>query len=305
MKVLKQWLHRHAAACSCTFTAILIVTAASTLPVRGHPAEPYRISLSTEKLHTGDVAFLEASPARDIVFIRGSFQNRNLAFFKSADNGTLCAFVAVDLDDAPGDKPLQVTVAGSSGRETVTRLSVHVLEKKFPVQRLTLPESKVTLGKKSLERHQRERTAVRNVLAKISREKLWGTSFSRPVPGDISTPFGVRRILNSKPRSPHTGVDFRGAEGTPVAASGDGIVVFTGNHYFSGNSVYIDHGTGIVTMYFHLAAIHVTSGERVTRGRTIGLVGSTGRATGPHLHWGVRIDGQRVDPLSFLALFSR
>ena len=124
-----------------------------------------------------------------------------------------------------------------------------------------------------------------------------------PLKGDILSPFGVRRILNNQPRSPHSGVDLRAKEGAPVQASGDGIVAYVGEHYFSGKSIYLDHGMGIISMYFHLSKIQVKKGEKVALGSVIGRVGQTGRATGPHLHWGIRIKGNRVDPFSLVRLF--
>ena len=107
-------------------------------------------------------------------------------------------------------------------------------------------------------------------------DRVWQSSFNRPVAGEVSTPFGVRRLLNGKPRSSHSGIDFRGRAGEPVAVSSDGVVILTGEHFFAGNSVYVDHGMGIITMYFHLSEIQVKKGEKVRAGQIIGLVGSTG-----------------------------
>jgi len=107
------------------------------------------------------------------------------------------------------------------------------------------------------------------------------------------------------PKNHHTGIDIKAPAGTPIAASSDGRVLYTGRFSLSGNSIFIDHGTGICTMYFHLASIEVQSGQKVKKGDAIGTVGSTGRSTGPHLHWGVRVNNQRVDPLALVALFKK
>ena len=136
-----------------------------------------------------------------------------------------------------------------------------------------------------------------NILA-----KLFNSKFMMPIDTEISTPFGVKRFINKKPKNPHSGIDFKSSMHEPVKSINQGIVVFTGNHFFSGNSVYVDHGLGIISMYFHLSEIKVKKGDEVNVGDIIGLVGSTGRSTGPHLHWGVRINNIRVDPLSLIKL---
>jgi len=118
-----------------------------------------------------------------------------------------------------------------------------------------------------------------------------------PVDGELGSGFGLRRIINEAPRSPHSGQDIKAAAYTPVVSSNRGKVALVGEFFFGGNSVFIDHGQGLYTMYFHLSRVNVREGDVVRRGDTVGLVGSTGRALGPHLHWGARISGARVDPL--------
>jgi len=131
---------------------------------------------------------------------------------------------------------------------------------------------------------------------------LWRGPFLRPIEGEIVGPFGRRSIINDQPRASHSGVDMKAQEGTPVKSMNDGRVVLTVDHFFSGKSVIIDHGGGILSMYFHLDKIMVKNDHEVTKGQPIGLVGATGRATGPHLHLGVRINGARVDPLGLIEL---
>ncbi len=192
-----------------------------------------------------------------------------------------------------------------TGLEISKKISLRVQEKEFKVQRLTLPDEKVHLCEKDLARHYREKAAVKKAFAASAAEKLWQEKFILPSNGRISTPFGVKRFINNEPRSPHSGIDFASPKGTPVPASSSGVVALTGDHFFSGKTVLLDHGLHIYSMYFHLSSISVKKGDSVSRGQIIGRVGSTGRSTAPHLHWGVRINGKRVSPLSFLELFEK
>jgi murein DD-endopeptidase MepM/ murein hydrolase activator NlpD len=159
----------------------------------------------------------------------------------------------------------------------------------------------VDLDKETLERVGRESLRMDRLWQAVT-EPLWSVPFIRPVSGRVIGPFGRRSIINNRPRSPHTGVDLRAGSGTPVRASNHGRIVLSDEHYFTGRSVVMDHGGGVLSMYFHLEEVFVREGDMVERGAVIGLAGSTGRATGPHLHWGVRIHGQRVDPLRLISL---
>jgi murein DD-endopeptidase MepM/ murein hydrolase activator NlpD len=174
---------------------------------------------------------------------------------------------------------------------------VQVKDKTYPVQRLTLPEKMVNLSQKNLSRHYKEKEAVSEVLGHRSQGRFWTLPLARPVPGEVSSAFGLKRIINDQPRSPHRGVDFRGGMGVPVVACADGIVDLVGDHYFAGRSVYVDHGQGVMSMYFHLSEIDVREGQVVRRGEVIGRMGKSGRATGPHLHFGLYLLGEPVDPL--------
>lgn len=176
-------------------------------------------------------------------------------------------------------------------------LQIRIVEKEYPVQHLTLPEAMVTPPREVLDRITRERESIVAALNTLTPDKYWSGDFVRPVPGSVSSPFGVRRFMNDEPRAPHRGVDLRGAEGTPVQAVDAGRVILTGDFYYGGQTVIIDHGLGVHTVYMHLSKIQVNMGDMVARGDQVGLVGMTGRATGPHLHLGVYILGQAVDPV--------
>jgi len=208
-------------------------------------------------------------------------------------------FLGVDLNAAPGRYPLVVKALPEGREETVM---IDVVKKDRGTRRLTLPKGMVDLDAEALERVRKESRIMKEALDAPVSIPLWRGPFIRPIEGEIVGPFGRRSIINDQPRAPHSGVDLTAPEGTPVKAMNHGRVVLTVNHFFTGKSVVIDHGGGILSMYFHLDKILVKRDHEVKKGEPIGLVGATGRATGPHLHLAVRINGARVDPLSLTEL---
>jgi murein DD-endopeptidase MepM/ murein hydrolase activator NlpD len=176
------------------------------------------------------------------------------------------------------------------------RTSITIAPYPYPTQELTVDSSKVHLSQEDLARHRAETQRV-IALWSLTTPARFSLPLQSPLPqAPAPSGFGNRRIFNGEPRNPHNGVDFSAARGTPVLASANGTVALAEEHFFAGNSVFIDHGGGLITMYMHLDQITVKQGDEVTRGQAIGKVGSTGRATGPHLHYGVRWHGARVDP---------
>jgi murein DD-endopeptidase MepM/ murein hydrolase activator NlpD len=278
-------------------TACFVLLAAQPEAVS---AEQWTVSLHSSRLVPGAVERIDLSPANAVSSASLLWKGETVPLVPLRDGKRLTAFFGIPRDESPGDKDVELVVAGSDGKVARHVFTLVVVPKKFPLQKITLPESKVTLGKADLARHHREQKAVKDAYALLRSEPLWRGSFERPVQGKVISPFGLRRLLNGKPRSSHSGLDLRAPLGGPVAASAGGVVILTGEHFFSGRSVYIDHGMGIVTMYFHLSEIKVESGEVVEAGQIIGLAGSTGRSTGPHLHWGVRVHQCMVDPLELL-----
>jgi murein DD-endopeptidase MepM/ murein hydrolase activator NlpD len=176
----------------------------------------------------------------------------------------------------------------------------------FPVQRLSLPGEMVDLDPATERRALTEGERLRTVYQMVTPERLWRGRFVRPVAGsEPGSGFGARRVINGQPRSPHAGLDYSAAAGTPVVAANDGRVALVAEYFFPGRLVVLDHGLGLYTLYFHLDEIVVREGDRVTRGQPIGTVGATGRATGPHLHFGVQVGAARVDPTALLELAVR
>jgi murein DD-endopeptidase MepM/ murein hydrolase activator NlpD len=208
-------------------------------------------------------------------------------------------YLVADLTAKPGHYRVLVRMPGS-GKEKQVELEIS--KKNYGVRRLTLPKNMVDLDSQTLQRVKKESKRMKGLWEATPSPPLWRGPFIRPVPGKVVGTFGQRSIINGQPRSPHSGVDLKSERGAPVMAVNRGLVVLTGDHFFTGLTVVIDHGGGILSMYFHLDRIAVQQGERVKKGHIIGLVGSTGRVTGPHLHWGMRINGDRIDPLRLVAL---
>lgn len=205
-------------------------------------------------------------------------------------------YFPVDLLTPPGPLTFWVTDKNNSFAVTIS-----VLPYPYPVQILSVPPPFVDLSPKDLRRVEKEKKQVEE-LWKIRTKRRFRLPLHPPVlPFRDGRDFGKKRIYNGEPRFPHTGVDFDVKEGTPVYASDEGKVVLVADHFFGGKSLFIDHGDGLITMYFHLKKILVKEGDIVRRGEVVALSGKTGRATGPHLHFGVRWRGRRVNPMTLLS----
>jgi murein DD-endopeptidase MepM/ murein hydrolase activator NlpD len=212
-----------------------------------------------------------------------------------AENGRWFALLGIPLDTLPA--PLDINVSGPAGER---RLSVPVGIKNYPEQRLTIKDQrKVEPDPADLVRIERELAHTEQIKHRFSAAEP-DTAFARPAAGRLSSRFGLRRIFNGQPRKPHSGLDFAAPAGAPVRAPAAGEVVDTGDYFFNGNTVFIDHGHGLISAYMHLSRIGVRPGQRLARGEVIGAVGATGRSTGAHLHWTVILNGTPVDPELFL-----
>ena len=220
------------------------------------------------------------------------------------DEGKWFTLVGFPLDTKPGRKITAVRYL-EGGAEEVYPFMVEVAPKEYPAEYLKVPEKMVSFGPKILKRVLADQAAIRKACAKVSREAFWTPPFLLPVDSEVKSPFGLRRFFNGKPRSPHSGVDMKAALGTPVRAANGGMVALVRDCYLSGNTVVIDHGMGLFTLYAHLSSVKVRQGELVEKGQVIGLAGKSGRATGPHLHWGVSYLGKRLDPISLVRVTSR
>jgi murein DD-endopeptidase MepM/ murein hydrolase activator NlpD len=214
-----------------------------------------------------------------------------------ANGSSYTAVVGLPLSAKAGNHTLMLTDAAGKEYEQ----DFLVKEKTYQSQHITIKNKRmVSPEKRDLERIGRERGRIRKALATWNDTLPDTLRFQLPVEGPLSSPFGLRRFFNEQPRKPHSGLDLAAAEGSPIGAPAAGRIVDTGDFFFNGNTVFIDHGQGLVTMYCHLSRIDVQPGQVVQAGEVIGLVGKTGRVTGAHLHWSVSLNDARVDPMLFL-----
>lgn len=208
------------------------------------------------------------------------------------------AVVGIPLDQQIGSARIRVAQANGG---TPVEVPFEVLLHDYEEQRLTVERSFVNPAPEQLERILKERKVLDGALTHWSDTSLEDVLLQPPVPGRRSPSFGFRRYFNNEPRAPHKGMDIAAAAGTPVLAAADGRVTAAGNFYFNGNTVILDHGQGLVTMYCHLQSIDVAEDSPVTAGEAIGTVGATGRVTGPHLHFGTYLNGTAVNPALLLS----
>ena len=240
-----------------------------------------------------------AEPGLTGVTVRWS--GHQVPFIRSGDQWL--AIVGVDLDSKPGDHAVDVTFAYEDGRTRVVREPVVVNAGQYPTTELQVEEKYVELSPEDQSRADREAAETSAIYDTFTPQRYWSEAFEVPVRGaKDGRNFGHRRVFNGQPRAPHSGADLRAGTGTPIYAANRGRVVLAKNLFFSGNAVYIDHGYGLYTTYLHLSKIDVKVGDIVERGQLLGLAGATGRVTGPHLHWGVRLVDARVDPFSLVKM---
>jgi murein DD-endopeptidase MepM/ murein hydrolase activator NlpD len=211
------------------------------------------------------------------------------------------ALLPIDLKTLPGDYSLSAALVDSQGKTIFKDLIISVNQLERKTDRLTLPGHLVSPDTENLARIEREQQRLIKIFSQTTK-RVWST-FVRPVDDEISSVFGQRRILNGIPKSPHSGTDFKSPEGTPVRSVTEGKVVLVADLFYTGETIIIDHGEGLFSLYAHLSESLVKEEEPVVSGDIIGRVGSTGRSTGAHLHITIKLLGVRIDPMAILEIF--
>ena len=274
-----------------TLRAMAVLAFASTTALTTLPAQA--IELPREHRVPGGVATVPLGASAEPPSVR--FNDQPVLVVKDGPQWT--AVLGIALAATPGSAALQVQRGGGADNET---LRFEVAPFRYAEQRLKVAPGKVDLSKDDLARYERERVHLAAVAATFSATPPATLRLLQPTPGVRSSSFGLRRLFNGQSRNPHSGMDIAAATGTPVVAAAAGRVIDTGDYFFNGNTVWIDHGAGLLTMYCHLSAIAVKPGDTVAAGDRIGAVGATGRVTGAHLHWSVSLNRAMVDPALFL-----
>ena len=276
-----------------TFPSLLAAPAPASVPV---------LELSTARPQQGEIVVVTLRSAAPLASASLSDGVREFAMEAVGDGRVYRALLGVDFESKIGKKTIEVAATDGTGAPRAVSKTIDVRSGKFPTQKLKVAPAYVEPPESERARIAADREKVKAVYAAADSERRFASAFQRPVESQSHGSFGVRRVFNNEPRSPHDGVDLAAPQGEPVFAAAPAIVDLAEDLYFSGGTVILDHGSGLFTFYFHLSAIDVRPGDTVAAGQKIGAVGATGRATGPHLHWGARLHGARVNPLDLLKL---
>jgi murein DD-endopeptidase MepM/ murein hydrolase activator NlpD len=279
---------------------LIALLLAAAWPVSGqHTASPPRIA-QVPPMRQGGIQRLRVEGAGDAIKVSATAFHRTVPLGNEG-NGVWEGLLGVDVLQKPGLYPVAVMVTRPEGRVETLQITVDVKAGRFATRRLRVSQRFTDPAPGDAARMTAE--AVRlNALFEGLSDRLWQGAFQPPVPGEATSNFGSRSIFNGRPRAPHAGIDYRGQVGTPVAAPNAGRVVLAEELFLTGNTVVLDHGLGLYSVFAHLSRMDVNVGDTVSTASAVGLVGATGRVTGPHLHWSVRLGTARVDPSALLLL---
>ena len=266
------------------------------------------ITLSAKDVTNGSLLLLQIEshkldpPVRDM---RLAFQQRHYPVYPHpvASTDSHFGLIAIPFHTGPGLAKLVLSWTNAAGNHRRT-IPFRIVAGTYKTDELKVASSRVNPNKKNIERAQKEARKIKRIYADGSIDRLWKGDFQLPMTSDITSPFGNKRVFNGQLKSFHNGIDFRARSATPVFAANSGVVKLAESLFYSGNAVVIDHGTGIFTIYAHLSRIDVAAGRHIEKGQRLGLTGATGRVSGPHLHWGVKVRGVAVNPLQLIEVMS-
>ncbi|HSG01791.1 MAG TPA: M23 family metallopeptidase [Vicinamibacterales bacterium] len=280
----------------------LIFGAATALTLIGQ-APSGAVTVDARALAPGELIVLTVTTASEAGAVHVRAFDRDWPTF-AVDPLTWRTFVGIDLDVEPGEYAASVRIDSSSGTERLKR-PLAVESKTFRTRNLTVDNAFVNPPASVQARIEREAAELNRVYASGSPMPLWTAPLIRPVPHQANSAFGTRSVFNGERRSPHGGADFLSPAGTPIKAPSAGVVLLAGDLYYTGGTVVLDHGAGLISVFAHMSSVDSKTGDRVEAGTVLGKVGATGRVTGAHLHWTLRANGVRVDPLSLLDLLGK
>jgi murein DD-endopeptidase MepM/ murein hydrolase activator NlpD len=283
---------------------VSLLAAAAAFAALSAPA--LKVTLAPSRAPQGGVVQVTvASPSSPLVSAVLVDGERRIPLERHDGGKRFSGLMGVDFESETGGRPLTVEGVDTAGAPVTAAATLRVVPRAFAVSKLSVDPRFVEPPPEEKERIERDRETFRKAFASPLPARLWEGRFRWPAEAPSQGNFGAKRVYNGRTRSRHAGLDLSAPAGAPVAAPAAGIVVVAGDFYFAGGSVVLDHGGGLMTMYFHLSRIDVKEGDRVAPGQLIGAVGATGRVTGPHLHWAARLGGARVDPAALLTLPAR
>jgi murein DD-endopeptidase MepM/ murein hydrolase activator NlpD len=298
-------------ACISLFASIgiLVLPALATAQIPRACGAGVSLKLTSPQSSQGSLLLVEVRSDVPITELTGEWSDRSVGFWsvgaaqKNEPHPVRRGLLGVDLEKPPGAYKLSVALQLTNGKRASCTASIPVRKGIFATEKLQVGKQFVEPDPEQIKRANAERQRLRDIFATTTPDKLWQGTFRVPLDG-VTTGgnFGKRRVLNGQPGSPHGGVDFPATTGTPVHATQRGRVVLAEELFFSGNTVVLDHGLGIYTFYGHLSEITAKVGDDLDVGAVLGKVGATGRVTGPHLHWGLTVEGARVNPLQIVKL---
>ena len=266
-------------------------------------AEPQTLEVThrARAVAPGEVVLVDVRAPLPLHDVQATWMSQTIYFYE-VQAREWRALLPIDVAAAAGRQVLTVQAKAPDNHTMERAYPITVAARTFPARRITVDAKFVDPPADELARIESERKTVEAIFATPTRERYWSQPFVVPVPGTATSSFGRRSIINGAPRGQHTGTDFQAPTGTPVVAPNRGRIALAADQYFPGNTIIIDHGLGVYSYLAHLSKFTVEEGAMVERGQRIALSGATGRVTGPHLHWTMRMGSARVDPLSLIAL---
>lgn len=258
------------------------------------------VSTWARALKPGEAILLTVIPSRPLATLEGTAFDRAVSVWRE-NPSRWYVLTAIPLETTPGPATIMLNAKSVDGEAASSNVPVTISAAAFETRQLKVDQRFVDPPKEMLPRIARESETLAAAFANSVPERLWRGEFRRPVAGQATSSFGRLSVLNGVERGRHQGADFRAATGTPVVAPNAGKIVLVANHYFPGRTVVIDHGGGLLSLFAHFSKVVVKQGETVKAGEQLGLAGATGRVTGPHVHWAIRLNSTTLDPLSLMA----
>jgi len=286
-------------------TLLTILPVFSLVPYVGRlAAEPpsWNVTYQPAQLVNGAPVLLKVKTRDNLSQLQATWQGHTIVFRQGQACGCWYALAGIPLSTRPGRYPLELEAISASGSKLHHQQEMTVLAAKYPSTTIKVAPEFVEPPKETMARIEEEQKVKKDVFTSSANESMWSGAFKAPADAPTSGVFGSARLYNGVKKNQHQGLDFRVSTGTPVHASNAGTVILARPLYFEGNCVAVDHGQGLITLYFHLSAFKVKEGDKVSRGQLLALSGGTGRSTAPHLHFAVRWQGEYLNPATLLTL---